>query len=105
MIQLRSRGTKLVGTRCLLKPLCHQTLDLETSWPTHRPRNPILGDITATPLSESVWFCPRSCLERIALLFHAFLPPNPLFYFQFSYGCEWRSFLQLGYCGHRSGWR
>ena len=75
VIQLRTRGTKLVSTRwiSLLKQLCHRTSDLETLWPTHRPRNLMLGYITATPLSD---FAPRSYLERIALPPHVFSPPK-----------------------------
>ena len=55
-----------------------------------RDTNPMLVDITATPLSD---FAPRSHPERIALLPHVFFPLKPLFPFQFGHGCEWRSFL------------
>ena len=51
MIQLRFQGTKLVCTRwtSLLK---HRTSDPEAPWSTRRPRCPMLGDITAAPLSD-----------------------------------------------------
>ena len=81
MTQLRFRGTKVVRAyrAYLLKYPYHQTSEVETPFPTRRPRCPGPGNTTASPLSD---LAIRSFHGLIELLFIFFPLCEGFFFFK-----------------------